>query len=308
VLICPAGSDFPAVYIVDREGLKIDLPRIEHGGSKTGNSTIVGIHRSKNVTISGGPLIGGWSSVFAVDSDEVLLDGLETRQCLVGYGLEFNRCKHPVLRNVKAIGHKCDGVRFLMHNTEPEIDGGEYRDNGSRFESGGVIGVGIHLGQSWQPRIKNRPIVTGNLGNGVCWKASYSPESHGKMEGFEVDGLVLGGNGGNQLEVRWNYQTPGTVRPKGFKAKGVIVHSGRENGIYLDCDDAQVDRCFFADCDRLAESTDKNGNKILDKGGKPIIVQQAAAIGFINGPDGWKPTNTEFSRCPNEVVFYRVDR
>lgn len=298
VLVIRAGSDFPAIYIVDARNVEIDLPRVEHGASRTGKSTIVCIHRSQNVTLNGGQLIGGYSAIFGSASKNITINGTETRQSLHGYGNEFDDCENTSLIDFKAIGHKCDGVRFLKNNRGVLIRGGEYRDNGSRFPGGGVIGVGIHLGQSENVVVRDRPIVSGNLGNGICWKASYPPAKYGTMKNLSIDGLVLDGNGGNQLEVRWNWFTAGTVRPKEFSARNVVVRNGRENGMFLDCENAEVSDCFFADCDRLVVGDD----------GK--AVQAAAAIGVVYSgqkPD-WQPKDTDFVRCPNPITFYRVER
>ncbi|MCC7086930.1 MAG: hypothetical protein IT427_18170 [Pirellulales bacterium] len=298
VLVVEKGGNYPAIYVLHAQNVELNLPRIEHGGAETGNSTIICIFHSENVTLHGGQLIGGFTAIFGSASKNILINGTETRQSLTSYGNEFQDCENISLIDFKAIGHRCDGVRFLKNNRGVLIRGGEYRSNGSRFPAGGVIGVGIHLGQSQNVVLEGRPIVAGNLGNGVCWKASYPPGEFGTMKNLTIDGLVLDGNGANQLEVRWNWDTPGTVRPRGFSARNVVARNGRENGMYLDCDGIDVAECCFVDCDRLIVGADN------------VVRQAAAGIGIVysrNKPN-WQPTNTDFVRCPNSVVFYRVDR
>jgi hypothetical protein len=249
IVTIATGSDYPAFYIVDSRNVEADFPRIEHGGSATGNSTIVAIYRSQNIDLSGGPLLGGWSSLVAYDSKQ-LTSRLDTRQCLKGHGSEFVRCSRVSLIGHCAIGHKCDGVRFLQHNIGVEVVGGEFAENGSYTDvsSDKVIGVGLHLGQSEDVFVGGRARMHNNLGNGLVWKSSKPPEELGTPRNLRLADVIVRDNGGNNIEVRWNRETLGTVRPSGLTIRDVVNIGAGGNGLYVDADDVdEVTDCVFAE-------------------------------------------------------------
>jgi hypothetical protein len=296
VLETPDGANYPAIQCSRIKNATINLGSIEHGGAPTGNGSIIIVEYCEDITVNGGKLHGGYSAVFCRDSKRVRFNNVETSGCRVGNGWEFWQCDGVRWNNCTANGHKGDGVRFLCNNKNLRLNGGEIDRNGSRLGSAdqGFIGTGLHLGQSENVFVGGRLRVTNNLGGGVIWKSSFAPDSiatgaipNGTPRNFEIDGLIMDGNGYGNLAIVWNASTKGTVRPHGFKARDVVSRNSRDNGLILDCDElGVVTHCVF--------ESDKTAVGVVYSKGQNVPT--------------WRPIDSTYLRVGAEVNYYPADR
>lgn len=276
ILIVPPNTAYPAIQIgstsysstggVNNVNLYLNSGKIFNQlTNESGNivdRNCITINRSNNINIYGGELVGGIHCLLAHRASGIVLEGVKTYESKsTGTGFYFSAVSGLQMNDCVAEQHGGDGCRFIAGNTNIRVWGGRYCDNGSYLHPGNYIGVGLHCGQSSNVIIGGNAKFTGNIGNGLEWKSSLPPSDiwldgityqgpHG-MNDFFVSGVLCQNNWGNQLEVRWNYSTSGTLQPENVTIIRASIHGAKSysNGMYIDASGISVDYSVIGDCE-----------------------------------------------------------
>lgn len=238
-------------------------------------------------SVTGGSYRGGIDG-FWVDSCSLFqFYNLDVRATILGPGYQFVDCSSIYLEDLKALNCHNDGLRLLANNRYVEIKGGEFANNGAPLSSI-YIGTGLHIGQTHDIFIHGSPEIHHNMGSGLVWKSNLPPNSlylpgipWGSMYNLTIYGLTSYANGGNAVELRWERDTPDTVRPRNASLSLLRIHDqgSQSNGLYADVSTITV--------------------------GDVAVWSTITPLGIVNNTP-FLPTSIAYVNCTNSLVHYIV--